>query len=500
MKDKNILDALGEIDPSFIKEAAPERLPDASAKVKGRRVHWRRWIPAVAAILTVVILLGTLLGGVPGILPSDGEGETTTGGFTEHLLQRYQLLAATYPAMAKCPTDEPDSVALKAWMQEMSLRRAYFGAGSNLDEFFERTVSQFLSDAGTENVVYSPLNVYMALAMLAETAAGESRQQILDLLNCDSIEALRTQVHAIWNANYMNDGRSTSILANSVWLDEDIPYVRETLQTLAEQYYASSFQGQMGSEEYNQVLHGWMNDQTGGALKDQINGIKMSPFTVFALVSTVCFEGGWGSPFSEKAVTDGVFHGALGDTECEMMSRRLNEYNYCWGDRFTVVGLGMSSGSMDFILPDEGVSVEELLTDAQALQFIVSREVGSRCKAMDVNLSIPKFDVESQMDLIKDLKALGVTDCFDDEKADFSAMTTLPESIAVGKIQHGVRVTVNEQGAKAVAYTFIDFPETGVLPEELEEIDFIVDRPFIFVIRNAEGLPLFVGVVNQVNK
>ena len=37
----------------------------------------------------------------------------------------------------------------------------------------------------------------------------------------------------------------------------------------------------------------------------------------------------------------------------------------------------------------------------------------------------------------------------------------------------------------------------GVLLSELEEIEFILDRPFLFVITNRVALPLFVGIVNQ---
>lgn len=99
--------------------------------------------------------------------------------------------------------------------------------------------------------------------MLAELTDGASRQQILDLLGSDSLEALRQQAQAVWRAQYQNDGATTTILASSVWLDEDISYNQETMQTLAESYYASSYQGQMGSEEYTQLLREWLNDQTG---------------------------------------------------------------------------------------------------------------------------------------------------------------------------------------------------------------------------------------------
>ena len=84
----------------------------------------------------------------------------------------------------------------------------------------------FLSGAGEENRVYSPLNVYMALAMLAEVTGGESRAQVLNLLGSDSLESFRSQASDLWNDHYCDDGATTSILASSLWLDEGFPTIR----------------------------------------------------------------------------------------------------------------------------------------------------------------------------------------------------------------------------------------------------------------------------------
>ena len=125
-----------------------------------------------------------------------------------------------------------------------------------------------------KNKVYSPLNVYMALAMLAETTDGESRQQILDLLHTDSIETLRNNASILWNANYCDEGTVNSLLASSVWLSDKLKYNENTLKTLAETYYTSSFSGSMGSPEYNKMLQDWLNEQTGGLLEEQARTLK----------------------------------------------------------------------------------------------------------------------------------------------------------------------------------------------------------------------------------
>ena len=114
----------------------------------------------------------------------------------------------------------------------------------------------------------------MALGMLAEITDGSSRKQILDVLGAENMEVLRTRSSALWNANYCNDGVITSIFANSLWLDQDIDFEQTAMDTLAENYYTSSYQGTMGSENLNQTLRNWIHEQTGGLLLDYVCRIR----------------------------------------------------------------------------------------------------------------------------------------------------------------------------------------------------------------------------------
>ena len=111
-----------------------------------------------------------------------------------------------------------------------------------------------------------------------------------------------------------------------------------------------------------------------------------------------------------------------------------------------------------------------------------------------VNLSMPKFDVSSKMDLKEGLQTLGVTDVFESGTADFSPVTDENLGIYVSAIDHAARVSVDEKGCTA-AYTDIVLDAGGAAPAN--EVDFNLNRPFLFVIVGGDGLPLFTGVVNQ---
>jgi len=98
------------------------------------------------------------------------------------------------------------------------------------------------------------------------------------------------------------------------------------------------------------------------------------------------------------------------------------------------------------------------------------------------------------MELKKDLMNLGITDIFDPETADFSPMTD-DTAAYLSQAKHAVRVAVDEEGVTAAAYTVMMTAGACAPPEE--EVDFILNRPFIFAITGTDGLPLFVGIVHQ---
>ena len=361
--------------------------------------------------------------------------------------------------------------------------------------FNTKVMKQFLKDNDHENRIYSPINIYIALGMLAETSEGNTRQQVLDLLETGSIEELRMLVKGLWNRVYTDD-KMKSILASSIWLRDDLSYKKDTLESLAKNYYASSFLGKMGSDEYSEAFRSWLDHQTDGILKEEISGLEFAPETVMALATTVCFCAKWQSEFNKKNTKQDIFHSENGDIQCDFMNIS-GTGTYFWGDKFGAINKYFDKyGSlMMFILPDEGTSVYDLLTDEQVAEFIEKCSEYGQKKNLIINLSVPKFDVSSKEDIIDELKELGITDAFDRQKADFSPVSDDPSEIWLDKVEHGVRVIADEEGVKAAAYTAELLCGADMPPEET--MDFVLDRPFMFVIRSAEGIPLFVGIVER---
>ena len=479
MKTNKLQDAIGLVDDDLVVRAAKQP----------RKINrWGKWSAPVAAVLAVAIALGVFL----------GQGNPL-------VVSAYAVAEAQYPQSAPYPVEPTDwnddaaqdafSQQYKAWREEQKQRREQGAVENALDPFFAATMAEFLQGDAGENRVYSPLNLYMALAMLAETTDGESREQILTLLGADSIGSLHKQVNAVWRANYQNDGATTSILANSLWMNQDADYNAKTVERLAESYFASSFRGEMGSAEYNEALRDWLNAQTEGMLADAVEGVEVSPETVLALVSTICYRAKWEDEFWERETETGVFYAESGEIECDFMHQGIFYTPYYWGERFTAAAKSLSDGGqMWLILPDEGVALQTLLADQEVWQFVTANgEWENRQENVLVKLAMPKFDVSGRQDLCDGLKRLGVTDCFDASAADFSPLMDDAEGIFVSAIDHAARVAVDEEGVTAAAFTEIALAGGAAAPTD--EVDFTLDRPFLFVITGINGTPLFAGTV-----
>ena len=167
-----------------------------------------------------------------------------------------------------------------------------------MDAYYQKLMEQMLV-SDNENTVCSPINLYIAFAMLAETSDGNTRQQILDMLGAQDMDTLRKNISSLWKSNYADTPALKSVLANSLWLDGEETYNDTTLQRLAEQYYASTFRGTPGSEEMNQALRTWTDDNTGGLLKEYTKDMAIAPETVFELVSTIYYKAMWRENFWE---------------------------------------------------------------------------------------------------------------------------------------------------------------------------------------------------------
>lgn len=469
MKREKLEDALNEISDRHIEEAA-------SAKKK-RRV---RWLGAVAAVLALVLAVRFIE--IPMAIRAGAVSLASDSRVGER------------PDLDDYQDRESWRRDLDAWQAERDAREAAAGEALNsMMPFLKESCGEFLTGEG--NALYSPINACIGLAMAAELTAGNTQKQLLDALGAADTAALRTYISALWESVYRDDGNEISTLASSLWLDDGLEFNQAVMDTLAYDYYASVYRQDLSSAQAAKDIRAWLNNNTGGFLKESVEGVQLPDQAVLALYSTIYFQAKWTDEFHASNNTQKTFHGVSGDTAATFMNAKLRQMNYYWGEDFGAVALGLKNGSrMWFILPDEGKSIADVLENGEYLDMIAAPYEGwEKTKYMKVNLSVPKFDIQAKQDLRQGLVNMGITDLFNFGAADFSGAFEGPASITAAN--QAVRVAIDEKGVTAAAY--IELPGAGAAMPPEEIIDFILDRPFLFVIADSSGIPLFAGAVNE---
>lgn len=418
-------------------------------------------------------------------------------------MDKWLISEASYPEIAPCPSSEniaeDDYEAMQKYGKELAVwkaeirEKAYKGDASNLNNYWLKSINTMLNDTETENRAYSPVSLYFALGMLSEITDGNSRKQMLDLLGYSNIESFREQAGDIWKSIYLGNGSTVCTLADSIWMNDYDNYKKDTLDTIAKYYYASSFSGKAGTEEYNQVFRKWINENTNYLLKDSVEKLFLEPDLAIALASTIYYKAAWEHDFYKSSTKEDTFKGADGDTNCEFMNGTESTlYFKCDDYQFASKSMKDGAGKVWFILPDETSSVKNVLESGDAINNILT---GKKFESKDVNFKLPKFDVTANIKLIDKLKELGIEDVFESEKADFSPIMDESDGLAVDKAEQAIRIIADEKGVEAAAYTVIMIDKA--MMAEPDPVNMTLDRPFIFMITSEDNFPLFVGTINS---
>ena len=480
MKKEELFETLGDIDEKNVKNAREYK--------RSKITKLQRWTALVAVAAVAVVAIA--------VTPLFNKHQKDPLGTTYP--STVQTVLASYPApMGEGMTADEFGENEDFFKYLGEIRDKYAttaGYPGKMAHYYSAITAQLLAES-EENTVCSPLNTYIALAMLAEVSDGNTRQQILDALGAKSIDGLRSEVKSIWESNYVNTPFLKSLLANSMWLNKKYEFNEKTLKTLAENYYASSFMGTPGSEDMNKALRDWTNANTGNLLTEYTENMELDPSTVLELVSTIYFKASWDDKFYESHNTEETFHGTKGDTTATMMHQSMVTSLY-ETEQFTAIGLDLfGSGTMYFYLPKEGVNVNELASSEEALALTRSESAVESTYLM-VNISLPKFKVSQQTDLLPILEALGITDALDPDLANFSPVTKSGTPLFVNKANHSALVEIDENGVTGAAYTEIAMVEGAML--STDEVDFTLDRPFMFVVTGGDDSVLFTGMVKNV--
>lgn len=346
-----------------------------------------------------------------------------------------------------------------------------------------------------ENFMLSPLSASVALTMLLNGTDGETYAQIHEMLGYgpdQDLAAVNEAYRDLRDQLLAADPSVQFALANAIFYEERFhaasPFKAPFLTAMRDQFDASVEGLDFGAPASLDVINGWAADNTNDRIPKVLD--ELSEDLVLLLMNALYFKGDWTAQFDEALTEDAPFHLGDGTTvDVPTMSGKVPARRVA-GDGYQALELtyGRRNFSLVVFLPEAPLDEFAGLLDAG-----LWTDATTRLDALDgwpeVDVRLPKFTFSFERTLNDDLKALGMTDAFTGA-ADLSRMNDA--GLFVSFVKQNTFIDVNEEGTEAAAVTTIGVEVVSLGPQ------FVVDRPFVFAIRErTSGTLLFIGQVAQ---
>jgi len=369
-----------------------------------------------------------------------------------------------------------------------------------LPDGFDVGLYRALASAGGNQFV-SPYSVLCAFTLLYPGARGATAAEMAATFGFDAnVAAQIARTRATADALAANTGGSEFTAANAAWVERTMAlsaaYARTIREELGASIEAVPFIANQAAAL--RTINAWAARET----RDRIPEILTEPDPARRLVLTnaVYFKGRWSDQFSANATRDGDFYAEGGVTQQARLMRQVTRARYYEGEGFQAAEFAYDAGefALGVFLPRArdglaaferqlmGSTLDRWLTDLDAAQ------------ATRLDVTLPKVEMRTDYDLVRQLQALGLHQAFMDS-ADFTGVTDA-ERLAVSAVIHKTFLAIDEEGTEAAAVTAIDMRATSAMPRpEAPPIEFKADHPFFIVLRHKRtNTKLFMGRVAAV--
>ncbi|WP_150266606.1 serpin family protein [Paenibacillus tepidiphilus] len=346
------------------------------------------------------------------------------------------------------------------------------------------------------NLIISPYSIYSALALAYNGSAGETAEELGQLLGYKPGErSLMNQEHLALMEHLETTAEDIELkIANSVWVEQGLT-LREPYRKQSDTYYSASIHtAELASEQAVTDINKWVSEQTKGRISRMLE-TPITPDPATVLLNALYFAAGWQQVFPEENTAAGDFAVDKATTVQAMMMQRSGMYMYAETEDWQAVRLPFSNSSMGMLilLPGKHSSVQEL-TERLSRGEIPPVE---QMEGKTGSLTLPQFSASFDTDLKEAVRALGVKLAFDKRRGDFSELVKLKDPLYIDRILHKTFIHVDEKGTEGAASTLVGMLAGGAPPQD-EPFEMQVNRPFIMAVEDwASGSWLFLGAIEN---
>jgi len=342
-----------------------------------------------------------------------------------------------------------------------------------------------------KNTMISPMSVSLALAMVYNGTAGNTKKQMEDMLHKANLspDDINQSYKDLVSALQSHDPKVELSISNAIFYRNSFP-VKPDFITTNQNYYQAEVSGldfSKSTETLNKV-NGWVNTKTNGKIDKILQQVNTED--IMYLLNAIYFNGEWKYSFDTKETTEKPFT-KEDKTMVQVPTMTIEKpFNYYSHQKFELLEMPYGSGkySMLIFLPENGKKTDDVISlmTAENLNDWISKLTEQKKEVF-----MPKFEFKFDDSLKDELAALGMTDAFNDLKANLAGISDAAK-LVISEVMHKSYIKVDERGTEAAAVTGITVGTTSMPVDN----SFRIDHPFVFAIREKDTKAiLFIGKV-----
>lgn len=386
-------------------------------------------------------------------------------------------LFAAFFAYSSCSSDEPnDKLQIDLTAAETDIMNTYNDLAFKLLDFRNNNEVD-----NNSNIAIAPYSLTVSLSMASNYAQGDDFERLKKMLGFNQIDDLNTLNNKLLHSLPYTDSKVTLSISNSAWIHPDfVRYFPESFEsTLSDSYNAPTYKTDLSSTGGINSLNQWCSNATNGLISQFFNepvGLKM------LVLNANYFHGEWKNKFDESETAPRAFTCGDGSKrQIKTMHASLNA-EALFTPELSMLSLPYGNGSfkMNFILPAENSSINEMLKDLNGNNW--KKMLANKSYYYNIKISIPKFKLNYTADFL---------DLF--QSTEIENQTGASGAMPISFVKQMVYIETDEKGTTAAVVS-----GTGSEPTANPDLVFNVDRPFIFIIDEAQtGSILFAGIIRN---
>ena len=267
------------------------------------------------------------------------------------------------------------------------------------------------------NLSFSPYSIETALTMTYAGAQGQTSNQMATVLRLPQVlDSVHAGFASLAKA-IKDDGEASTgmqfLVANSLWGQKNLAYQSAFMKIVQKQYGASLNQVDFktAAESARQQINDWVSRQTMDKITDLIPGGMLTPDTRLVLANAIYFKTRWDHEFEKSSTQNEPFYLNASKSNSVSMMHIEREFNYAETEILQMLELPYVSGrfSMIVLLPkkiDGLAELEPTINEARLGQWL------KQSSPTEVEVSLPKYRLDTEFSLAKTLQQMGITDAF----------------------------------------------------------------------------------------